>query len=202
MLNGLSGLFDDLLDKTVILSYNKIGYFLRQGLWDPIDLAVDLTGKVCMITGANGGLGFAASQQLAQRGATIYMIARSQDKGEAAREEIIKTTGNRNIFLELADLSNLADVRELVERFQQKANRLDVLINNAGVLLSERQLSDDGIELTFATNVLGSFLLSQLLIPLMEQSSPARIIFVSSGGMYTRKLNVNDLQFEQEAYSG
>ncbi len=199
---GEANWFDTLLDKTVILSYNRIGYALRQGSWRTDDLAVDLTGQVCLVTGANAGLGFTACEQLAQRGATVYMVARSQNKGEAAQQKIIAQTGNQNVHLEIADMSRLADVRSLVERFSEKSQRLDVLINNVGILPAERTLSVDGIEMTFATNILGSFVLTNLLIPLMKQSAPARIVMVSSGGMYARKLNADDLQFEQEPFDG
>jgi NAD(P)-dependent dehydrogenase (short-subunit alcohol dehydrogenase family) len=130
------------------------------------------------------------------------MLVRNRSKGEKARSEISQTTGSNNLFLEIVDLSRLSDIRDFVERFQHRTDRLDVLINNAGVLLDERQESVDGIELTLATNIVGPFLLTRLLIPLLKQSAPARIIVVSSGGMYARKLNVDDLQFKQEAYSG
>ncbi|MEM7344276.1 MAG: SDR family oxidoreductase [Chloroflexota bacterium] len=194
--------FDDFIDKTVFLSYNQIGYALRQKQWRASDLAVDLTGQVCLVTGANAGLGYTTTQQLAQRGATVYMVARNQAKGAAAQAEIIEQTGNPNVHLEIADLSRLSDIRALVERLQQAIPRLDILINNAGVLLEDRQLSADGFEMIFATNILGPFLLTNLLIPLMKKSAPARIISVSSGGMYTRKVNVDDLQFETEPFGG
>jgi NAD(P)-dependent dehydrogenase (short-subunit alcohol dehydrogenase family) len=194
--------FDDLLDQTIVLSYSKIGYIWRQRRWNPADLQVDLSGKVCLVTGANAGLGYATCQQLAQRGASVYMLVRSRRKGEAAQAALIRATGNRNIHLEIADLSSQADIRAFVARFRQREERLDVLVNNAGVLLAERQESVDGLELTFATNVLGTFLLTQLLFPLLQQSAPARVVVVSSGGMYGRKLNVADLQFSREPYSG
>lgn len=202
MPNGLSNLFDDLLDKTIVFSYNKIGYGLRRDRWNPADLEVDLTGKVCIVTGANSGLGYATTQQLAQRGASVYMIARNRIRGEAAQAKVIEATGNSNVYLEIADVSNLSDIRQFVERFRQITSRLDILIHNAAALTEERQLSVDGIELTFATNVLGPFLLTQLLIPLMKQSAPARIIIVSSGGMYASKLDIDNLQYEKKRFNG
>jgi NAD(P)-dependent dehydrogenase (short-subunit alcohol dehydrogenase family) len=93
-------------------------------------------------------------------------------------------------------------VRRFASRFGAEAARLDVLVNNAGVLPAERTLSVDGIELTFATNVLGPFLLTNLLSPLLEKSAPARIIDVSSGGMYTQRIHVEDLQMGDERFDG
>lgn len=194
---------DRFLDWTIFFSYNRIGYVLRNNLiWDASDLALSLVGKVVLVTGANAGLGFATALGLAQRGATVYLVCRNAAKGEQARAEIAAATRNPNIHLAVVDLSSLESVRGFVTQFSQTESRLDILINNAGVLLPKREVSVDGIELTFATNVLGGFLLTQQLLPLLRQSTPARIIHVSSGGMYARKLNVDDLQFERESYNG
>jgi NAD(P)-dependent dehydrogenase (short-subunit alcohol dehydrogenase family) len=106
------------------------------------------------------------------------------------------------VHLELADLSSLASVRDFVSRFLDQERRLDVLVNNAGALLSERETSVDGFELGFATNVLGPFLLTGLLIPRLKASAPSRIINVTSGGMYTQKLDAADLQFERKPFNG
>jgi NAD(P)-dependent dehydrogenase (short-subunit alcohol dehydrogenase family) len=194
--------FDALLDKTVVLSYTRLGYALRQGAWDATDVDVDITGQVCLVTGATSGLGLATAESLARLGATVYMLGRSEGKGRWAREGIVRRVGNDSVHLEHADLSSLASVREFGARFLEREDRLDVLINNAGVLLSEREQSADGFELSFATNVLGPFLLTGLLIPLLEAGAPSRIINVSSGGMYTQKLDVEDLQFERQPFNG
>jgi dehydrogenase/reductase SDR family member 12 len=102
----------------------------------------------------------------------------------------------------VCDLSELESVRQFAGRFRDQASRLDVLVNNAGVMTEARDVSADGIELTLATNVVGPFLLTNLLIPLIEESAPARIINVSSGGMYTQKLRVDDLQSERGQFDG
>jgi dehydrogenase/reductase SDR family protein 12 len=194
--------FDTLLDKTVVLSYTRLGYTLRQAAWDSTDTDVDMTGQVCLVTGATSGLGLATAEGLARLGATVYMLARNEGKGQWVREGIIRRTGNENVHLESADLSSLASVREFGTRFLERERRLDVLINNAGVLLPGRELSVDGFELSFATNVLGPFLLTTLLIPLLKAGAPSRIINVSSGGMYAQKLDVGDLQFERKPFNG
>jgi NAD(P)-dependent dehydrogenase (short-subunit alcohol dehydrogenase family) len=194
--------FDTLLDRTVVLSYTRLGYALRQAAWDRSDVDMDMTGQVCLVTGATSGLGLATAEGLARLGATVYMLARSAGKGRWTREGIVRRTGNDSVHLEYADLSSLASVREFGARFLEREDRLDVLINNAGVLLSEREQSADGFELSFATNVLGPFLLTGLLIPLLEAGAPSRIINVSSGGMYAQKLDVEDLQFERKPFNG
>jgi dehydrogenase/reductase SDR family protein 12 len=194
--------FDQLLDKTVVLSYNRLGYALRRKSWNNTDLETDMRGKVCLITGANAGLGYATTEKLAAMDAKIYMVVRDKIRGRAARDRIVKATGNPNIKLELADISSLAATRKLVQRFQAQETKLDVLVHNAGVLLNDRRESPDGIELTFATNVLSNFVLTYLMLPILKNGAPSRVIFVSSGGMYARKLNPADLQFNQEPYNG
>jgi NAD(P)-dependent dehydrogenase (short-subunit alcohol dehydrogenase family) len=194
--------FDTLLDSTVLLSYTRIGYALRQWMWHDADIDVDMTGKTCIVTGANSGLGFVTAQQLAALGASVTMVARNPARGQSARDEIIARTGNPNVYLDVVDLSSLAAVRHFATRFLDREKRLDVLVNNAGILLPQKKLSVDGIELSFATNVLGPFLLTNLLIPRLEQSAPARVIIVSSGGMYTQKLNIDDLLSEGKAFNG
>jgi NAD(P)-dependent dehydrogenase (short-subunit alcohol dehydrogenase family) len=194
--------FDTLLDKTVVLSYTRLGYNLRQAAWKDADLKVDMTGQVCLVTGASSGLGRATAEGLARLGATVHMLARNESKGQWVREGIISRTEDETVHLEIADLSSLTSVRAFAERFLDRERHLDVLINNAGALLSEREISVDGFELSFATNVLGPFLLTNLLLPLLKTGAPSRIINVSSGGMYAQKLDVADLQFERKPFSG
>jgi dehydrogenase/reductase SDR family protein 12 len=202
MPSSLSLALDTLLDRTILFSFSRIGYILRRSTWDTADLDVDMTSRTCVITGANSGLGFATSVHLAELGAPVVMVARDPAKGQRAVDDVIDRTGNPNVRLEVVDLSSLEAVRGFAGRFLEQEERLDVLINNAGVLPSERQLSVDGVELSFATNVLGPFLLTNLLMPLLARSAPARIIFVSSGGMYTQKLDVDDLQSEHREFNG
>jgi NAD(P)-dependent dehydrogenase (short-subunit alcohol dehydrogenase family) len=202
MRRRIFGTFDTLLDRTILFSYSRLGYTLRQSTWDRADLEVDMTDQVCLVSGATSGLGLATSEGLARLGATVYMLVRNEAKGQRVREGLIRRTGNEKIYLELADLSSMTSVREFVHRFQEREDRLNVLVNNAGVLLSERGYSVDGFELSFATNVLGPFLLTGLLVPLLKADAPSRIINVSSGGMYAQKLDVADLQFERKPFNG
>jgi NAD(P)-dependent dehydrogenase (short-subunit alcohol dehydrogenase family) len=185
----------------VVAGYTSLGYRIRKGRWNPADLR-SLNGKVVLVTGASSGLGLAAAEGFARLGAAVWLLARSEERGERARQEIVARSGNRDIQVALCDLSDLEAVRRFATRFSGDASRLDVLVNNAGALLGERTLSVDGIELTFATNVLGPFLLTNLLTPLLEASVPAQIINVSSGGMYTQRIHVADLQSTQREFDG
>jgi len=194
-------LLDTVIDATIVLSYGNTGYKVRRAvMWNEAALDVDLTGKVCAITGANSGIGLAAARQLARRGATVYLLVRNCERGAAARDYIRAETGNAQIYLEAIDLSNLASVQVCADRIKTQTQQLDILINNAGNAFERRELSADGVELTFATNVLGPFALTNALLPLLQDSAPARIINVSSGGMYLAKLDLNDLQFERKKY--
>jgi dehydrogenase/reductase SDR family protein 12 len=192
---------DTAIDATVVLSYGNTGYKFRQAsLWNHADLDVDLTGKVCAITGANSGIGLAAARQLARRGATIYLLVRNLERGAAAQARIGAEAGHSRVYLEAIDLSSQASVRACAQRITTQTPQLHILINNAGDAFEQRGLSVDGVELTLATNVLGPFVLTQALLPLLQASAPARIINVSSGGMYLSKLDLNDLQFERKKY--
>ena len=161
-----------------------------------------MDGKVVLVTGATSGLGLAAAEGFARLGATVRLLARSVQRGERARAQIAARFPNSDVQVGLSDLSDLESVRRFAERLGEETGRLDVLVNNAGALTSERALSVDGIELTFATNVLGPFLLTNLLVPLLEQSKPARVINVSSGGMYTQRIHPDDLQMAHEEFDG
>ena len=200
LLRALARLADELLDKTIVLSYTKLGYYLRRPFWKAMETSMQ--GSVCVVTGANSGLGKSTTLRLAALGAKVYMLCRNQKRGEAARTEIVEESGNEQVFLEIVDLSSQASIRAGVGRLLDQTDRLDVLINNAGVLLDERQTSADGLEMTFATNTLGYFLLTEGLLPLLKASAPSRVLNVSSGGMYLAKLDMDDLQFERRPYNG
>jgi len=197
----ISSLLDTILDRTVIAGYTRIGYRMRRGMWSTAE-EQPMGGKVVLVTGGTSGLGLAAAEGFARLGATVWLPARSEQRGELARAQIVASSPGSDVRVGLCDLSDLESVRQFAERFGDEMGRLDVLVNNAGALASERTLSVDGIELTFATNVLGPFLLTNLLIPLLEQSKPARIVNVSSGGMYTQRIHLDDLQMAHGEFDG
>lgn len=160
-----------------------------------------MSGKICMVTGANAGIGKVTAQKLAEQGATVVMVCRNQQKGEAALKEIQERSGNANIELRVADLSSQTEIRKLAEDFKAKYDRLDVLVNNAGVYLPKRALTVDGIETTFAVNHLAYFLLTNLLLEVLKQSAPSRIISVSSEAHKYGRIDFDNLQGERE-YKG
>lgn len=185
-----------------MLSYTRLGYALRSSSWDSLEVNTDLTAKTCLVTGANAGLGLATAEGLARLGARVYMLARDADRGLAAQARVIACTGNPHVYLEYADMGNLQTVRDLAQRLRENEPGLDVLIHNASVMLPNWEQTVDGFEKTFATNVLGPFLLTHLLLPLLEKRRSARVVFVSSGGMYTQRIDVEDLQWRHKPYNG
>ena len=191
---------DKLLDKTFLLNASKIGYLLREPTWAPSDTWVSMQDKVCVVTGANSGLGRVVSTRLAGLGARVYLLCRDEERGRRARFEIMNSTQNHDVFLELVDVSNSDSVGEFVDRFAAKEMRVDVLINCAGVFKTGRETTDSGLEVTFATNTLGPFLLTNLLIPALRRSDAARVLNVSSAAMYFAKLNLDDPQFLRRPY--
>ncbi len=145
-----------------------------------------MRGKVCIVTGANAGIGKRVALGLAQAGATVVMACRSAERGEAARQEIMAQTGSQTVHLLQVDLSSQASIRAAVTEFEARFDRLDVLINNAANFdqrLKAPVLTVEGIETVFATNHLGPFLLTNLLLPRLKASAPARVINVASKGL-------------------
>jgi NAD(P)-dependent dehydrogenase (short-subunit alcohol dehydrogenase family) len=163
--------------------------------------SVDMTGKVCLITGGNSGIGKASALGLAKLNATVVLVSRDKDKGEAALIEIRAKSGNRNLDAMTADLSSQDSVRELAHDFKGRYKKLHVLINNAGIFLPRRIQTVDGLEATFATNHLGHFLLTNLLLDLLKASAPSRIINLTSSAHYGTEIDFEDLQGEKK-YSG
>jgi len=178
-------LADTLLDRTVLPGYSRIGYALRSRWWEPLPR---MDGRSVLVTGASAGIGEAAAAAFAALGARVHVVGRDAERTERARS----AAGAARAWL--CDLSSLRSVREFARRFRDEERDLGVLVNNAGVLMHERRLSADGNELALATNVLGPFLLTGLLAPVLAAAAPARLINVSSGGMYTQRLPVDDLQ--------
>jgi len=196
----LSARLDDLLDRTVVGSFTNIGHVVRSIGWT--EELPSLTGKTVVVTGATSGLGRAAAERLAGMGAGIRLVDRSQTKLDIARTEIGASTGNDDLGTYLADFSSMKNVQRLAEAVLAGEPKIDVLVNNAGALITERRETGEGIELTLATNLLSHFLLTNLLIPRLAASVPARIINVSSGGMYTQRIRVRDLQSARGLYQG
>jgi NAD(P)-dependent dehydrogenase (short-subunit alcohol dehydrogenase family) len=139
-----------------------------------------MSGKTCLVTGATSGIGQETAVRLAMLGATVIIVARTAARGDTAVDEIRRRVPLAQVEAMTADLSSLAQVRRLAEQVLARHDRLEVLVSNAGVITTRRQLTADGLETTFATNHLGPFLLTSLLRGLLERSAPARVVTVSS----------------------
>lgn len=155
-----------------------------------------------MLTGATSGLGRAAATQLARCGATLLLVGRNADRNEAVVAEMIEATVNDAITQVAADMGDYDQVRALAERVLADHDRLDVLIHNAGALTNERRDAPDGTEATVASQVVGPFLLTGLLLEQLAASTPARVLTMASGGMYTAALTVSALEMSADEYKG
>lgn len=191
---------DGLLERTVVGSFSNIGYALRSKAWD--HELPSLRGRVVVITGATSGLGRVAAERLAGLGAAVRLVGRSASRVETARTEIVAATGNVDVAAYVADLSETRQVEGLAVALLAGEPEIHVLVNNAGALFPDRAETSEGNELTLATDLLGPFLLTNLLLPRLEASAPSRVVNVSSGGMYTQRIRVDDLQSEQGGYKG
>ncbi|MDA8016447.1 MAG: SDR family NAD(P)-dependent oxidoreductase [Thermoanaerobaculia bacterium] len=200
----LRQLTDRALDASVFFSFDRSGFERHSAAFDPLDLDLDLGGRRCLVTGANSGIGRSTALQLAELGAEVWLLCRSQLRGEEALDDLLLATENDMLRLHLVDVSSFESIRELVARIGDAP--IDVLVHNAGVLSNERVLTEDGLELAWATHVAGPFLLSWLLTPNLraaaEQKGESRLIWVSSGGMYTQRLDLSDIGWESKDYDG
>ena len=156
-----------------------------------------MDGKICIVTGANSGIGKATAAGLAQRGATVVMVCRDQKRGAAARDDIMSASGNTSVDLLVADLSSQQSIRQLAGEFKRTYQQLHVLVNNAGVFHSQRSVTVDGLEYVFALNHLAHFLLTSLLLDMLTASAPSRIVNLTSGAERAGKIDFDDLQGEQ-----
>jgi retinol dehydrogenase-14 len=161
-----------------------------------------MSGKTCVVTGANSGIGRDTALGLAALGAHVVMVCRNPEKGQVALEEIRRESNSSQIDLLIADLSSQVSVRALATQIREKYARLDVLINNAGGAARAWARSADGIEMTVATNHLGAALLTLLLLDLLKASAPSRIINVSSEAQRRIRLDMSDIQFERRKFRG
>ncbi len=190
---------DGVLEGSIVGSFTNLGYRVRSRDWDA-DLS-SMDGMTAVITGATSGIGLAAAERMADLGARVALVGRNPDKLRSSVERV-SAAGPREAVGYRAELSSIDQVRRVAGELLLGEGRIDVLVNNASVLAPERSTSVDGFELTLATNLLSTFLLTNLLIPRLVESAPSRIITVSSGGMYTEALDVDGLEMTDEEYAG
>jgi len=160
-----------------------------------------MTGKNVVVTGASSGIGLETTRELAGQGARILMVVRNKDKAEAAIADIRKTAPDAELELVLADLYSLAAVRAAGAEIRRRVDKLDVLVNNAGMIHGSRELTPDGFERTFALNHLAAFLLTHELRDVLAAAAPARIVTVSSMGHRLAKVDWDDLPYAATRYS-
>lgn len=198
---GVRPLLDAALDRAVVPGYTRIGYRLRRSGWGDDPPRGALRGRTALVTGANRGLGKAIAGGLARLGATVLLTVRDRESGEQARDEIAAESG-ADVRVEVCDMSNLRAVRAFAADLRTRMSRLDVLIHNAGLLPATRYETDEGHEITLATHVLGPILLTELLVPILAESDDPRVILMSSGGMYTQSLPIEDPEYRTGRYRG
>ncbi|GAC1445974.1 MAG: SDR family oxidoreductase [Chloroflexota bacterium] len=156
-----------------------------------------MDGKICLVTGATSGIGQVTARELATMGATVVAVGRNREKGEAIVADIKQQSGSDVVEFMQADLSSQGSIRDLASEFAEKHDRLHVLVNNAGGIFARRETTVDGLEMTFALDHLGYFLLTELLLPILKASAPARIVNVSSVAHTSGKIDFDDLQSEK-----
>jgi retinol dehydrogenase-14 len=160
-------------------------------------MAWDVRGKTILVTGATSGIGYEASLELARRGARVAMVGRDAERTRKARSEVASRSGSADVSHLLCDFSSQQSIRALADAFRARYDRLHVLVNNAGGVNKTRQLTEDGIEATFAVNHLGYYLLTRLLEDLLVKSAPARVVSVASVGHRRGTLDLDDVGFER-----
>jgi len=183
-----------------IWRFTRLGYCAARRHWKPV--SAYLGERHMLLTGATSGIGKAAARQLATLGARLTLVARDEEKAAALVAELQEQTGNRHIGYEIADLSLMADVHALCDRLLGAGEPVDALVNNAGALFNPRQETAEGLEKSFALLLLAPYILTERLHPLLAKAESPRVVNVLSGGMYTQKIRVRDLQSERGTYSG
>ncbi len=198
----LADAVDRALEVAIAPSFTRVGCAIRSRLdhWTSID-ADDLTDRVVVVTGATSGLGHAAARTLSAAGATLEIIARNPTRAAAICEEL-RPTAKAHVDFVVADTGDLDAIRRAADELTRRHGAIHALIHNAGALDRQYARSPQGFEQTVASQVLGPFLLTELLLPSLRACSGSRVLWVSSGGMYSQPLSVADLELPRERYDG
>lgn len=198
-----SDIADIVIEAPVVTSFTKIGHAVRSRLddWTGLD-SYDLHGRTYVVTGSTSGLGRFAAEQLAARGAHVVVNGRSHESAKRVADEIMGATGSTEVSSSPCDMGELDQVRSMAADLTSRFDRIDGLLQNAGALSAERQENSAGIEATVASQVVGPFLLTSLLLDPLAAAAPGRVITMSSGGMYTAGLTVDKLQMAAGDYGG
>lgn len=201
----LPRLVDAALDRLVVPGYSRLGFAARRAGWDTLKPGC-LDGRTVVVTGASGGLGAATARGLVALGARVELVVRDRARGEQARAALRAEHPGAVVEIAQCDVSSLADVRRYAAEVRSREAAVHGVVHNAGVMPPERTETAEGHELALATHVLGPFLLTRELRPVLRAgatpTSPTRVVFVSSGGMYTASLPTDDPEFRSGTYSG
>jgi dehydrogenase/reductase SDR family member 12 len=204
LVTGFGPAVDAVLDALVVPGFSRVGLAARSALLPEFTESDSsrLDGKTVVVTGATSGIGYAAAVALACRGAAVHFLARDRGRAERARRAIMAASGAASVSYGVADLEDLNSVRAFARQFRATHDRLDVLIHNAGAIHPEFRTDNAGTELTIAGQVVAPFLLTRLLMTALLAAAPSRVITVSSGGMYTQRLDPATLLPPAPRYHG
>ena len=196
----LQRLLDGALEATIIPSFTKIGPSVRSRLhqWTPV--TTDMSGRQVLVTGGTSGLGRETAQRLVDLGATVHLTSRTAEKASDVAAELNKGQGDGMAVGQQLDTSDFDSIRELINDLELAGDGLDVVIHNAGALTSDRRTNPNGIELTLASHLVGPYALTKLIRPLLNHG--AKVLWMSSGGMYTQGLDVDELEMGEDDYRG
>jgi dehydrogenase/reductase SDR family protein 12 len=198
----LRNVVDDLLEISVVGSFTSPGYRIRRSLYGwPAPARWSMAGRTVVITGPTSGLGREAAEALAAMGARLVLVGRDPAKLQRVQAGLLRPMEGDHVAV-VADMASLASVRAAAASILESAPRVDVLVDNAGTMVPAREVTDEGHERTFATMTLGPFVLVSRLLPALAAAPGARIVAVTSGGMYAQSLPLDDMAFERGAYDG
>jgi dehydrogenase/reductase SDR family member 12 len=194
---------DALLEVPVAPSFTALGFLARSRLdhWTGLD-SYDLSGRTIVVTGATSGLGLIAAETIARCGAHVVVCGRDAAKTKRVRDEIAVASGSEQLTVAVADMGELDEVRAMAATITASTRSVDVIVHNAGALNVRRRTNSVGMEATVASQVLGPFLLTSLLLPSLRANPVGRVLTMSSGGMYAAKLTVTGLQMGDREYRG
>lgn len=197
----VTGLIDGVMDRSLVLGYTKIGSGLRRRWWPDDPGPEALVGKRVVVTGATAGIGLEMARAFARLGATVHLLGRNAAKVRRCVAEISKEFPGVELVGEVCDVSDLEAVKDWTDDFASRVPALDGLVHNAGLMPKDRRVTKQGHEVQLATHILGPHLMTERLMPLLRAARGASVVFVSSGGMYSTPLVIDDLESERD-YNG
>ena len=197
-----TGVLDDALDRSVVLGYTKIGSRLRRKWWPADPRPKAMAGKRVVVTGATGGIGEAIARSFAELDATVHLLGRNADKVKRAAGEIRREVPGAVVIDEVCDVSDLDAVRAWCDDLDGRIDELHGVVHNAGAIPKHRVETPQGHETQLACHVLGPHLMTERLLPLLRDAEGASVVFMSSGGMYTTPLSIDDMETKSGDYEG